>query len=205
MGAQCRAPTAAPSLVIATTQPPSPSLTIASTGLWSAVAPTSATPVRGETDANDPVYGPMTSKPPPTNTVSPQGSTASTLPSVAHCSDGTAESFVGSSRACLPHDRGGAVSRGSTSAVVDSTVAFMGSQNLITPSYLKPKNIKAGRAWKDLNIKLTGEIVTSLELVFAIDWFSESARPPRGALETEVDRLSGVIGRPLKLSLNVVA
>ena len=43
--------------------------------------------------------------------------------------------------------------------VVDSKVAFMGSQNMIDSSYLKPKNIKAGRHWKDLNIKITGEIV----------------------------------------------
>ena len=43
--------------------------------------------------------------------------------------------------------------------VVDSKVAFMGSQNMIDSSYLKPKNIKAGRHWKDLNIKISGEIV----------------------------------------------
>ena len=43
--------------------------------------------------------------------------------------------------------------------VVDSKVAFMGSQNMIDSSYLLPKNIKAGRHWKDLNIKITGEIV----------------------------------------------
>ena len=45
--------------------------------------------------------------------------------------------------------------------VVDSKVAFMGSQNMIDSSYLLPKNIKVGRHWKDLNIKITGEIVRS--------------------------------------------
>ena len=45
--------------------------------------------------------------------------------------------------------------------VVDSKVAFMGSQNMIDSSYLKPNNIKTGRHWKDLNIKITGEIVWS--------------------------------------------
>ena len=58
--------------------------------------------------------------------------------------------------------------------VIDGVDAFMGSANLITTTYLKPKNIKAGRHWKDLNVRLSGEIVTSLELVFATDWFSET-------------------------------
>ena len=58
--------------------------------------------------------------------------------------------------------------------VIDGIDAFMGSANLITTTYLKPKNIKAGRHWKDLNVRLSGEIVTSLELVFATDWFSET-------------------------------
>ena len=44
--------------------------------------------------------------------------------------------------------------------VVDSKVAFMGSQNMIDSSYLLPKNIKAGRHRKDLNIKLSGGIVS---------------------------------------------
>ena len=43
--------------------------------------------------------------------------------------------------------------------VVDGKIAFMGSQNMIDSSYLLPKNIKVGRHWKDLNIKITGEIV----------------------------------------------
>ena len=48
--------------------------------------------------------------------------------------------------------------------VVDSKIAFMGSQNMIDSSYLKPDNIKVGRHWKDLNIKISGEIVQSLEI-----------------------------------------
>jgi len=58
--------------------------------------------------------------------------------------------------------------------VVDSKVAFMGSQNMIDSSYLLPGNIKVGRHWKDLNIKITGEIVTELEAVFAMDWYTET-------------------------------
>jgi cardiolipin synthase A/B len=58
--------------------------------------------------------------------------------------------------------------------VVDSKVAFMGSQNMIDSSYLSPKNIKIGRRWQDLNIKISGEIVMALEAVFAMDWYTET-------------------------------
>ena len=58
--------------------------------------------------------------------------------------------------------------------VVDSKIAFMGSQNMIDSSYLLPGNIKIGRHWKDLNIKITGEIVMELETVFAMDWYTET-------------------------------
>ena len=58
--------------------------------------------------------------------------------------------------------------------VMDRKVGFMGSQNMIDSSYLLPGNIKIGRHWKDLNIKITGEIVTELEAVFAMDWYTET-------------------------------
>ncbi|MCU1530424.1 MAG: cls [Frondihabitans sp.] len=58
--------------------------------------------------------------------------------------------------------------------VVDGSVGFMGSQNMIDSGYLKPKNTRVGRHWKDLNIKLSGPIVDSLSAVFAIDWFTET-------------------------------
>jgi len=58
--------------------------------------------------------------------------------------------------------------------VVDSKVAFMGSQNMIDSSYLSPKNIKIGRRWQDLNIKISGEIIMELEAVFAMDWYTET-------------------------------
>ena len=71
--------------------------------------------------------------------------------------------------------------------VVDSTVAFMGSQNMIDSSYLKPKNIKIGRHWKDLNIKITGEIVTELEAVFAMDWYTETGEKLGGEVQLTTD------------------
>jgi cardiolipin synthase A/B len=67
--------------------------------------------------------------------------------------------------------------------VVDSRVAFMGSQNMIDSSYLLPGNIKVGRHWKDLNIKISGEIVTELEAVFAMDWYTETGERLGAELE----------------------
>jgi cardiolipin synthase A/B len=67
--------------------------------------------------------------------------------------------------------------------VVDSKVAFMGSQNMIDSSYLSPKNIKIGRRWKDLNIKISGEIIMELEAVFAMDWYTETGE----RLGTEIE------------------
>jgi cardiolipin synthase A/B len=59
---------------------------------------------------------------------------------------------------------------------VDGRTAFMGSQNIIAPSYLLQANLKVGREWKDLNIKLSGQIVRSLEAVFAVDWYTETGQ-----------------------------
>lgn len=58
--------------------------------------------------------------------------------------------------------------------VVDGERAFMGSQNLIDPGYLKPKNQRAGRRWVDLNVEVSGDVVQSLQAVFGTDWYTES-------------------------------
>jgi cardiolipin synthase A/B len=60
--------------------------------------------------------------------------------------------------------------------VVDGEVGFMGSQNMIDASYLSRKNIEIGRKWHDLNIKLSGQIVSSLDAVFALDWYTETGQ-----------------------------
>ena len=78
--------------------------------------------------------------------------------------------------------------------VVDGTTPSWDRQNLIATSYLKPKNIKAGRRWKDLNIRLSGEIVTSIELVFATDWFSETGE--RLDIELELNAASAIAASP---------
>lgn len=66
--------------------------------------------------------------------------------------------------------------------VVDGEVAFMGSQNMIDSSYLMPRNIAIGRRWLDLNIELSGQIVSSLEAVFAMDWLVETDESLLGEL-----------------------
>lgn len=58
--------------------------------------------------------------------------------------------------------------------VVDGELAFMGSHNVIDPTYLSAKNARIGRRWHDLSVSVTGDIVLALEAVFATDWFTES-------------------------------
>ena len=81
--------------------------------------------------------------------------------------------------------------------VVDSKVAFMGSQNMIDASYDIPKNIKIGRRWKDLNIKISGEIVTELEAVFAMDWYTETGE----RLGTEIEFVADPDGDVVPMQL----
>lgn len=66
--------------------------------------------------------------------------------------------------------------------VVDGVVAFAGSQNLIEPGYNKPKNHKAGRKWVDLMIRIEGPAVRDLAVVFATDWYAETAESVRDLL-----------------------
>jgi cardiolipin synthase len=79
--------------------------------------------------------------------------------------------------------------------VVDGRVAVTGSQNLIEPSYDKPKLQRAGRQWRELTVRLTGPVVSSLSVVFATDWYLEThevldpthfATPPGGHPPGEV-------------------
>ncbi|MGY2744818.1 cardiolipin synthase [Pseudarthrobacter sp. O4] len=58
--------------------------------------------------------------------------------------------------------------------VIDGEIAFTGSQNLIEPSYNNPRHRKVGREWVELMACLRGPIVTTLNVVFATDWLSET-------------------------------
>ena len=58
--------------------------------------------------------------------------------------------------------------------IVDGTVGFMGSQNIIDRTYNAPRNIRRGLKWKDLMTRLEGPIVAGLNAIFITDWYSET-------------------------------
>lgn len=63
--------------------------------------------------------------------------------------------------------------------VIDDTVAYMGSFNLIDRQYQR----KDGIVYDELVVRLSGPIVQQCAAVFAGDWFSETGEPPRTLLE----------------------
>lgn len=77
--------------------------------------------------------------------------------------------------------------------VVDGEIAFSGSQNLIEPSYNKPKNRKIGREWVELMARLQGPIVTTLNVVFATDWLSETDESLEYQLQAHADPAAGTV------------
>lgn len=58
--------------------------------------------------------------------------------------------------------------------VVDGSVGFVGSHNLIEPAYGSRRNRERGRAWIDVSVKVSGDVVTSIGAVFATDWYAET-------------------------------
>lgn len=58
--------------------------------------------------------------------------------------------------------------------VVDGSVGFTGSQNLIAASYNKKNNIRRGLVWKELMVRMEGPVVRELDAVFVTDWYSET-------------------------------
>jgi len=58
--------------------------------------------------------------------------------------------------------------------VVDGEVAFLGSHNVIDPSYGSRRNARIGREWQDLSIRVSGQVVREVEAVFATDWTAET-------------------------------
>jgi cardiolipin synthase len=67
--------------------------------------------------------------------------------------------------------------------VVDGRAAFVGSQNMIDPSYHNKAHQRAGRKWQDLMVRVTGPVVTSLDIVFATDWFLETQQDLRAEVQ----------------------
>lgn len=58
--------------------------------------------------------------------------------------------------------------------VIDGTVGFMGSQNMVSSNYNKKSNIKRGLHWRDIMVRLEGLVVLELEAVFQGDWYMET-------------------------------
>jgi cardiolipin synthase len=58
--------------------------------------------------------------------------------------------------------------------VVDSAVAYTGSQNIIESGYRDKKHRKRGLSWHDITLRVRGPLVHSLEAVFITDWFHET-------------------------------
>ncbi|CAN5142209.1 cardiolipin synthase [soil metagenome] len=58
--------------------------------------------------------------------------------------------------------------------VIDGTVAFTGSRNIIDPGYQKRKNTKRGLQWHDFMARFEGPVVAEIEAVFISDWYSET-------------------------------
>ncbi|TDN45830.1 cardiolipin synthetase 2 [Curtobacterium flaccumfaciens] len=58
--------------------------------------------------------------------------------------------------------------------VIDGSVAFTGSQNLIDSSYDLQSHIDKGMVYKDLFARFEGPVVAGLNALFVTDWYSET-------------------------------
>ena len=58
--------------------------------------------------------------------------------------------------------------------VIDGSVAFTGSQNLIDSSYDLKTHIERGMVYKDLFARFEGPVVAGLNALFVTDWYSET-------------------------------
>jgi cardiolipin synthase A/B len=58
--------------------------------------------------------------------------------------------------------------------VLDSTLAYTGSQNIIEPSYRNHKHRKNGLTWLDLMVRIEGPLADGLEALFVSDWYQET-------------------------------
>lgn len=85
--------------------------------------------------------------------------------------------------------------------VVDGTVAFTGSQNMIEAPYQSKKNHELGRHWVDIMAEVRGPVVTTINSVFAVDWYTETGESLNliapGALKTYLDNNNRDTGQEL--------
>ena len=71
--------------------------------------------------------------------------------------------------------------------VVDGSVGFVGSLNIIDPGYEVAGNRRRHLRWRDLMARVEGPIVQEIEALFVTDWFSETDEIPGG---TTVDAVA---------------
>ena len=83
--------------------------------------------------------------------------------------------------------------------IVDGREAFAGSQNLIDRYYGRKRNRRAGRQWVDVMVHMGGEVVDSLDAIFAADWYIESGV----SLDDVVERLQAYQEVPVGGEVNV--
>ncbi|WP_091226149.1 cardiolipin synthase [Microbacterium sp. 3J1] len=82
--------------------------------------------------------------------------------------------------------------------VVDGTVGFIGSQNLISRDYDSEKNIRRGLMWQELVSRVEGQIVAQVDAVFLSDWLIET-----GEDLSSVERVpASAIPRPASADLH---
>jgi cardiolipin synthase len=58
--------------------------------------------------------------------------------------------------------------------VIDGTIAYTGSQNMIDSTYNKRGNLRRGLHWKDFMVRFEGPIVAGINALFITDWYSET-------------------------------
>jgi cardiolipin synthase len=58
--------------------------------------------------------------------------------------------------------------------VVDDSLAFIGSMNLIEPGYELPRLKRKGLVWRDVLVAVRGPVVQEVAALFDTDWYSET-------------------------------
>ena len=58
--------------------------------------------------------------------------------------------------------------------IVDSLIAYTGSQNIIEPGYRNPRHHRRGLHWLDVMMRAKGPLADGLEALFVSDWYQET-------------------------------
>ncbi len=81
--------------------------------------------------------------------------------------------------------------------VADGDVGFVGSLNLIDPSYQKRGNRRRGLQWRDLMVQVSGPVVHAVDALFVTDWYSETDEllPTSTELATDTQRAGNMLAQ----------